>query len=87
MLWWVILLAPLGTVGLIGNAVASYGWDTLGSLGMFAVAIYVGLALVLFVVYPVLLRRHGLSRCASSRVPGRRSSWPSCPAPRSAPCR
>ncbi|RBY96597.1 dicarboxylate/amino acid:cation symporter [Blastococcus sp. TF02-8] len=61
VLWWVILLAPLGTVGLIGNAVASYGWDSLGSLGVFAGAVYAGLALVLFVVYPVLLKAHGLS--------------------------
>ncbi|PWW24806.1 Na+/H+-dicarboxylate symporter [Geodermatophilus normandii] len=61
VLWWVILLAPLGTVGLIGNAVATYGWDSLGSLGVFAGSVYVGLALVLFVVYPVLLRLHGLS--------------------------
>jgi Na+/H+-dicarboxylate symporter len=61
VLWWVILLAPIGTVGLIGNAVASYGWESLGSLGVFTGAIYAGLALVLFVVYPVLLRAHGLS--------------------------
>ncbi|MGY1713986.1 dicarboxylate/amino acid:cation symporter [Geodermatophilus nigrescens] len=61
VLWWVILLAPIGTVGLIGNAVASYGWDSLGSLGVFAGSVYAGLALVLFVVYPVLLRLHGLS--------------------------
>ncbi|RBY82004.1 dicarboxylate/amino acid:cation symporter [Geodermatophilus sp. TF02-6] len=61
LLWWVILLAPIGTVGLIGNAVASYGWGSLGSLGVFAGAVYAGLALVLFVVYPVLLRLHGLS--------------------------
>ena len=61
LLWWVILLAPIGTVGLIGNAVASYGWESLGSLGVFAGAVYAGLALVLFVVYPVLLRLHGLS--------------------------
>jgi Na+/H+-dicarboxylate symporter len=61
LLWWVILLAPIGTVGLIGNAVASYGWESLGSLGVFAGSVYVGLALVLFVVYPVLLRLHGLS--------------------------
>jgi Na+/H+-dicarboxylate symporter len=61
MLWWVILLAPIGTVGLIGNAVASYGWESLGSLGVFAGSVYAGLALVLFVVYPVLLRLHGLS--------------------------
>ncbi|SDD15059.1 Na+/H+-dicarboxylate symporter [Geodermatophilus telluris] len=61
LLWWVILLAPIGTVGLIGNAVATYGWDSLGSLGVFAGSVYAGLALVLFVVYPVLLRLHGLS--------------------------
>ena len=61
LLWWVILLAPVGTVGLIGNAVASYGWESLGSLGVFAGSVYAGLAVVLFVVYPVLLRLHGLS--------------------------
>ncbi|MEO5317151.1 dicarboxylate/amino acid:cation symporter [Arthrobacter sp. CC3] len=61
VLWWIIRIAPLGTVGLIGNAVAVYGWDTIGSLGKFTFAIYVGLALVLFVVYPVLVRTHGLS--------------------------
>ncbi len=61
VLWWIIRIAPLGTVGLIGNAVAVYGWDTMGSLGKFAIAIYIGLALVLFVVYPALIRSHGLS--------------------------
>ena len=61
VLWWIILLAPIATVGLLGNAVASYGWDALGSLGMFTVAIYAGLALVLLGVYPVLLRLNGLS--------------------------
>jgi Na+/H+-dicarboxylate symporter len=61
VLWWVILLAPIGTVGLIGNAVATYGWESLGSLGVFAGSVYAGLVLVLFVVYPVLLRAHGLS--------------------------
>lgn len=60
VLWWVIRLAPLGTLGLVGNAVASYGWDSLASLGRFAIAVYVGLALVLFVVYPVILRANGL---------------------------
>ncbi|MCA4133654.1 dicarboxylate/amino acid:cation symporter [Arthrobacter sp. M4] len=61
VLWWIIRIAPLGTIGLIGNAVAVYGWDTIGSLGKFTVAIYIGLALVLFVVYPILVRTHGLS--------------------------
>ncbi|RAN69390.1 sodium:proton antiporter [Bacillus sp. SRB_336] len=61
LLWWIIRLAPLGTVGLIGKAVSTYGWTTIGALGKFTVAIYVGLALVLFVVYPVLVKSHGLS--------------------------
>ncbi|WP_426939415.1 dicarboxylate/amino acid:cation symporter [Pseudarthrobacter sp. S3] len=61
VLWWIIRIAPLGTVGLIGNAAAVYGWDTIGALGKFTFAIYVGLALVLFVVYPSLIRSHGLS--------------------------
>ncbi|MFI6574605.1 dicarboxylate/amino acid:cation symporter [Nocardiopsis sp. NPDC050513] len=60
-LWWVIRLAPIGTVGLLGNAVYSYGWTTIGALGKFTAAIYVGLVLVVFVVYPVLARLHGLS--------------------------
>ncbi|WP_077489745.1 dicarboxylate/amino acid:cation symporter [Sinomonas mesophila] len=61
VLWWIIRVAPIGTVGLIGNAVAVYGWDTIGALGKFTGAIYVGLALVAFVVYPVLVKSHGLS--------------------------
>lgn len=61
VLWWVIRLAPLGTVGLLGNAVATYGWDLLAPLGTFVVAVYVGLAIVLFAVYPLLLTAHGLS--------------------------
>ncbi|UAL29399.1 dicarboxylate/amino acid:cation symporter [Nocardioides rotundus] len=61
ILWWIILLAPIATVGLLGTAVATYGWDALGSLGTFAIAIYLGLALVLFGVYPILLRLNGLS--------------------------
>ncbi|HRO30685.1 MULTISPECIES: dicarboxylate/amino acid:cation symporter [Micrococcaceae] len=61
VLWWIIRIAPIGTVGLIGNAVASYGWDTMGTLAKFVVAIYIGLALVLLVVYPILAKAHGLS--------------------------
>ncbi|TQL70160.1 Na+/H+-dicarboxylate symporter [Nocardioides albertanoniae] len=71
VLWWIIRLAPLGTLGLIGNAVASYGWDSLGSLAWFVVAVYVGLALVLFVVYPVVLRTNGLNPLAYFR-----GAWP-----------
>lgn len=61
ILWWVIRLTPIGTVGLFGTAVAQYGWSALSQLAWFAVAIYVGLALVLFVVYPAILLAHGLN--------------------------
>ncbi|MCR5872748.1 dicarboxylate/amino acid:cation symporter [Phenylobacterium sp. J426] len=61
VLWWVIRLTPIGTVGLLGNAVAKYGWDALGQLGQFTAAVYLGLAIVLLVVYPALLAAHGLS--------------------------
>jgi len=61
VLWWIIRLAPIGTLALIGHAVAAYGTPTLASLVWFIAAVYLGLALVLFVVYPILVRSHGLS--------------------------
>lgn len=61
ILWWVIRLTPIGTIGLLGNAVAQYGWQTLEQLSWYAFAIYLGLAIVLLVVYPALLVLHGLS--------------------------
>ncbi|NGO67975.1 dicarboxylate/amino acid:cation symporter [Streptomyces boncukensis] len=54
-LWWIIRLAPIGTIGLIGTAIKDYGWDLIGSYATFTADIYVGCALVLFVVYPLLL--------------------------------
>ncbi|SDY53382.1 Na+/H+-dicarboxylate symporter [Micromonospora pattaloongensis] len=54
-LWWVIRLAPLGTLGLIGHAVEAYGWDLLAPLATFTTAVYLGCAIVLFVVYPLVL--------------------------------
>lgn len=54
-LWWVIKLSPIGTVGLIGFAVADYGWNLISKYATFTADIYVGCALVLFGVYPLLL--------------------------------
>ncbi|MHC0430430.1 dicarboxylate/amino acid:cation symporter [Streptomyces sp. O3] len=54
-LWWVIRLSPIGTVGLIGYAIAAYGWDLIGKYATFTADIYIGCALVLFGVYPLLL--------------------------------
>lgn len=71
VLWWVIRLTPIGTIGLLGTAVAKYGWDALGQLGQFTLAIYIGLALVLLVVYPALLAAHGLNPLRFFRA-----AWP-----------
>ncbi|MGW5973074.1 dicarboxylate/amino acid:cation symporter [Streptomyces sp. NPDC055186] len=54
-LWWVIRLAPLGTLGLIGNAIATYGWDLIGQYATFTADVYIGCLIVLFGVYPALL--------------------------------
>ena len=61
VLWWIIRLAPIGTAALIAHAVAEYGWGSLGSLGKFVIAIYIGLALVIGVIYPLVLKFNGLS--------------------------
>jgi Na+/H+-dicarboxylate symporter len=71
LLFWVIRLTPIGTAGLIGDAIARYGWDALGSLGQFTLAIYLGLLLVIGVVYPLLLWLNGLSPAGFFR-----SVWP-----------
>ncbi|MEU3187157.1 dicarboxylate/amino acid:cation symporter [Streptomyces sp. NPDC006923] len=54
-LWWVIRLAPIGTIGLIGFAIADYGWDLIGKYATFTADVYIGCAIVLFGVYPLLL--------------------------------
>ncbi|MFC7932673.1 dicarboxylate/amino acid:cation symporter [Streptomyces cinereoruber] len=54
-LWWVIRLAPIGTVGLIGFAIADYGWELIGKYATFTADVYIGCAIVLFGVYPLLL--------------------------------
>ncbi|PZQ57464.1 MAG: dicarboxylate/amino acid:cation symporter [Novosphingobium pentaromativorans] len=61
MLRWLIALTPLGSAALIANAVISYGWDALSALGAFAGAVYIGLAIVLLAVYPILLLIHGIN--------------------------
>ena len=61
VLWWIIRLAPIGSGALIGYAVAHYGWDLIAPLAVFTVDVYVGCLLVMFVLYPIVLRVHGLS--------------------------
>lgn len=60
-LWWVLRLAPIGTAGLLGYAVVAYGWSTLSGLGTFIIAFLVGIFAVGLIVYPALVKLHGLS--------------------------
>ncbi|MFC7341441.1 dicarboxylate/amino acid:cation symporter [Saccharopolyspora griseoalba] len=55
VLGWIIRLAPLGTLGLIGNAVATYGNEFFVPLLKLIGSTYLACALVLFAVYPLLL--------------------------------
>lgn len=55
-LGWVVRLAPIGILGLIGAAVSNYGDALFVPLLSTTVAVYVGCLLVLLVVYPVLLQ-------------------------------
>lgn len=56
VLSWVIRLAPIGVLGLIGHAFATYGDKFVRPLLSLIVAVYIGTLIVLFVVYPILLR-------------------------------
>ena len=53
---WIVKLAPIGVLGLIGHAFATYGSGFVQSLLGLVVGVYVGCAIVLFGVYPLLLR-------------------------------
>ncbi|EWC62098.1 sodium:dicarboxylate symporter [Actinokineospora spheciospongiae] len=59
LLGWIIRLAPLGVLGLIGTAFATYGNQFVKPLLSLIAAVYVAALLVLFVVYPILLRTVG----------------------------
>lgn len=56
LVWWIILLAPYGSAALIGKAVATYGWDLVAPLGVFTLDVYLGCALVMFGLYPLILK-------------------------------
>ncbi|MEC3978122.1 dicarboxylate/amino acid:cation symporter [Amycolatopsis sp. H20-H5] len=55
-LGWIVRLAPIGILGLIGAAVSNYGDALFKPLLSTTLAVYAGCLLVLFVVYPILLR-------------------------------
>ncbi|RMI45125.1 dicarboxylate/amino acid:cation symporter [Actinomadura harenae] len=72
VVWWVVRLTPVGSFFLIGSVVATYGPSTLEPLAKFTGAIYLAVAIMLVVGYPVLLRVFG----RVSPLKFFRNSWP-----------
>ncbi|WP_192809533.1 dicarboxylate/amino acid:cation symporter [Actinomadura rudentiformis] len=72
VVWWVVRLTPIGSFFLIGSVVATYGPSSLQPLAKFTGAIYLAVAVMLIVGYPVLLRVFG--RVSPLRF--YRNSWP-----------
>lgn len=72
VLSWIVRLAPLGVLGLIGHAFATYGEGFVRPLLSLIGAVYAGAVLVLFVIYPLLLRFVG----KVSPVLFFRKAWP-----------
>ena len=57
---WIIQLTPIGVFGLIGSVVASHGLASLRPLIPYIGLVYLGCLTLIFVVYPLLLKLHGL---------------------------
>lgn len=72
VLRWVIMLAPLGVLGLIGHAFASYGNEFVKPLLALLITVYAGCLVILLGVYPLLLRFVG----RVSPVAFFRKAWP-----------
>ena len=51
LVWWILWTAPLGIFGLAAPVTAQLGWGLIQSLAVFVVAVIVGLALYVSVVY------------------------------------
>jgi len=55
MVWWILYAAPLGIFGLIAPATAKMGWGLLQSLLVFIICVFVGLLILMLVLFLPLL--------------------------------
>ena len=51
---YVIVLSPLGVFGFVAYSFAAYGWEKVVSLIDLVVVVYLGLAITLFVIFPLI---------------------------------
>lgn len=62
LVWWILWTAPVGVFGLAAPVTAKLGWGLLGSLAVFIIAVVVGLAIFLGLVFlPLLWFVRGIS--------------------------
>lgn len=57
---YVISLSPIGVFGFIAYSVAAYGWNKIKLLGDLVLVVYIGLAVVIFVIFPIICRIFGV---------------------------
>ena len=55
LVWWILHTAPIGIFGLIAPATAVLGWGLIQSLGIFIVCVFIGLLLLIGLVFVPLL--------------------------------
>ncbi len=55
LVWWILYTAPIGIFGLIAPATALLGWELLQSLGIFIVSVFVGLVILVALVFLPML--------------------------------
>jgi proton glutamate symport protein len=57
---YVIMYSPVGVFGFLAFSVATYGWGKLASLAELVVVVYAGLAIVWFVIFPIVAKIFGV---------------------------
>ncbi|MEC1561970.1 MULTISPECIES: dicarboxylate/amino acid:cation symporter [Bacillus] len=57
---YVISLSPIGVFGFIAYSVAAYGWNKIKLLGDLVLVVYIGLAVVIFIIFPIICRIFGV---------------------------
>ncbi|WP_081415288.1 dicarboxylate/amino acid:cation symporter [Ectobacillus panaciterrae] len=64
---FVVKFSPIGVFGYIAYSMANYGWGTLKMVGSLVLVTYVGLLVVVLVIFPIIARIFGIKYVAMIR--------------------
>ncbi len=56
LLRYVIAISPIGVFGFVAYSVAAYGWNKVATLADLIIVVYVGLAVTVFIVFPIIAK-------------------------------